>query len=245
MGGPSVWSVTLIQLSANASLRSDRRFRSASISGGGRFGGYGLYLSKGKPVFLWNLLDLRRVRWEGRRNCSRARIRSSPISKYDGLSFATLAFNNISGIGRPGTGTLKIDGKIVSTQTLDRTVPLTLPWDETFDIGSDTGTPVDDKDYQVPFRFIGKINKLTISLDRPKLTAEDEKRLMEAAGRAADGASSHLQRGPYKSNYSAQGACGCAGTELCLEVVQKIWRCTESAKPTPHTPSFCQVNSAP
>ena len=39
-------------------------------------------------------------------------------------------------------------------------MPLTLPWDETFDIGSDTGTPVDDKDYQVPFRFTGKINKL-------------------------------------------------------------------------------------
>jgi len=78
--------------------------------------------------------------------------------KYDGLGFATLAFNNISGIGRPGTGTLTVDGKVVSTQTLDRTVPLTLRWDETFDIGSDTGTPVDDQDYQVPFRFTGKID---------------------------------------------------------------------------------------
>jgi hypothetical protein len=43
------------------------------------------------------------------------------------LGFATLAFNNISGIGRPGTGTLKVDGKLISTQRLDRTVPLTLP----------------------------------------------------------------------------------------------------------------------
>lgn len=32
---------------------------------GGRFGGYGMYLLKGKPVFVWNLLDLKRVRWEG------------------------------------------------------------------------------------------------------------------------------------------------------------------------------------
>jgi hypothetical protein len=30
-----------------------------------RFGGYGLYLLKGKPVFTWNLLDLKRVKWEG------------------------------------------------------------------------------------------------------------------------------------------------------------------------------------
>ena len=27
--------------------------------------GYGFYLLKGKPVFLWNLLDLKRFRWEG------------------------------------------------------------------------------------------------------------------------------------------------------------------------------------
>ena len=32
---------------------------------GGRFGGYGLYLLKGKPVFLYNFLDLERFRWEG------------------------------------------------------------------------------------------------------------------------------------------------------------------------------------
>ena len=32
---------------------------------GGRFGGWGFYLVKGKPVFTWNLFDLKRVRWEG------------------------------------------------------------------------------------------------------------------------------------------------------------------------------------
>jgi hypothetical protein len=79
-----------------------------------------------------------------------------------------------------------VDGKVVSTQTLDHTVPLTLPWDETFDIGSDTGTPVDDHDYQVPFNFTGKISKLTISLDPPRLTPDDEKKLMEAYRAAQD-----------------------------------------------------------
>jgi hypothetical protein len=29
---------------------------------------------------------------------------------------------------------------------------------------------VDDKDYQVPFKFTGKLNKLTLSIERPKLT---------------------------------------------------------------------------
>jgi arylsulfatase len=70
----------------------------------------------------------------------------------------------MSGLGRPGTGTLSVDGQVVATQTMERTIPFTLPWDETFDIGSDTGTPVDDADYQVPFAFTGKIDKLTIAL---------------------------------------------------------------------------------
>ena len=88
--------------------------------------------------------------------------------------------------GRSGTGTLKVDGKVVATQTMERTVPLTLPWDETFDIGSDTGTPVDDQDYQVPFAFTGKIDKLTVAVEPPVLTDEDKKKLQEAYRAAQD-----------------------------------------------------------
>lgn len=95
-------------------------------------------------------------------------------------------FNNLTDIGRCGTGILKVDGKVVATQKMDHTVPLLLPWDETFDIGTDTGTPVDDHDYQVPFKFTGKINKLTIALDRPQLTSQDERRLRQAIESAAD-----------------------------------------------------------
>ena len=156
------------------------------VTEGGRFGGYGMYLLKGKPVFLWNLLDLKRIRWEGTESLAPGKHTIEYDFKYDGLGFATLAFNNLSGIGRPGAGTLKVDGKVVSTQTLERTVPLVLPWDETFDIGSDTGTPVDDRDYQVPFKFTGKINKLTIAVAPPVLTPADVKKLQEAAASAAD-----------------------------------------------------------
>jgi hypothetical protein len=31
----------------------------------GRFAGYGFYLLKGKPVFLWNMVDLERIKGEG------------------------------------------------------------------------------------------------------------------------------------------------------------------------------------
>jgi hypothetical protein len=84
-------------------------------------------------VFLWNLLDLKRVRWEGDEALASGRHNVEYDFKYDGLGFATLAFNDISGLGRGGTGTLKVGGKVVAAQTLEHTVPLILMWDETFD----------------------------------------------------------------------------------------------------------------
>ena len=116
------------------------------------------------------------MRWEGPGPLSPGKHTLEFDFKYDGLGFATLAFNDISGIGRGGTGVLKVDGAAVAPQTMARTVPLILQWDETFDIGADTGTPVDDQDYQVPFPFTGKIEKLTIKVEEPQLTPEDEKR---------------------------------------------------------------------
>ena len=105
------------------------------------------------------------------------------MSLIPAIATGTLAFNNMSGIGQSGTGVLKVDGKQVATQKMEHTLPLILQWDETFDIGSDTGTPVDDKDYQVPFKFTGKLNKLILRLDRPQLTPADIKLLQQEGQR--------------------------------------------------------------
>jgi arylsulfatase len=156
------------------------------VKNGGRFGGYGLYLLKGKPVFTWNLLDLKRVKWQGPDALAAGHHTLEYDFKYDGLGFATVAFNNMSGLGRSGTGTFKVDGRVVSTQTMDKTIPIGLSIDETFDIGSSTGTPVDDQDYQIPFAFTGKIDKLTFKVEPPKLTPEDIKKLREGEAAAQD-----------------------------------------------------------
>ena len=58
--------------------------------------------------------------------------------------------------------------------------------DETFDVGVDTRTSVNDKDYQVPFAFNGRINKLTVNLGPSQLTAEDERKLRDAVAKARD-----------------------------------------------------------
>ncbi len=155
------------------------------VTSGGRFAGYGFYLLKGKPVWLWNMVDLERLKWEGPDVLTPGKHTLEFDFKYDGLGAGTLAFNNFSGVGRPGTGTLKVDGKVVATKTMPKTLPMILQWDESFDVGSDTLTGVNDADYKPPFAFTGKLNKLTIKIDRPQLSPEDIKKL-EAAMKGKD-----------------------------------------------------------
>ena len=155
------------------------------LTSGGRFGGYGFYLLKGKPVWLWNLVDLERLKWEGAEALPPGRHTVEFDFKYDGLGAGTLAFNNFSGVGRPGTGVLKVDGKVVDTKAMPKTLPMILQWDESFDIGSDTLTGVNDADYKPPFALTAKLNKLSIKLDRPQLSKADIAKL-EAAMKNKD-----------------------------------------------------------
>jgi arylsulfatase A-like enzyme len=149
------------------------------VNEGGRFWGYGLYLMKGSPVFTYNLLGLKRTKWQGPA-LSPGKHTVVFDFRYDGLGPGTLAFNNVSGIGRGGTGTLKVDGEVVATEKMENSLPSTKPLDTVFNIGAASGTPVDDNDYQIPFTFTGKINKITYALDPPKLSPADIKKLEEA-----------------------------------------------------------------
>ena len=71
------------------------------------------------------------------------------------------------GLGKGGTGVLSVDGKEVARNSMEHTTPITFPEDETFDIGQDTRTGVAMLEYRydVPFKFTGKINKLTFKLE--------------------------------------------------------------------------------
>ena len=138
------------------------------VTEGGRFGGYGLFLSKGefgvgrgKVVFLYNLLDLKRTMWEGP---------ELEAGKH------TIVFDFKSdgpGLGKGGTGVLSVDGKEAARNSMDHTTPVTFPEDETFDVGLDTRTGVAMLEYRydVPFKFTGKIDKLTFKLE-PEQAAE-------------------------------------------------------------------------
>jgi len=132
------------------------------VTEGGEFGGYGLYLLKGNPVFTYNLLNIARFRWEGAAPLTPGKHTLVYDFKYDG-----------PGLAKGGTGVLKVDGKEVASKQMPHTVPVIMTFDETFDVGVDTRTGVDN-DYEVPFRFTGKINKLTFDLGPSQMMSADE-----------------------------------------------------------------------
>ena len=155
------------------------------LTSGGRFAGYGFYILNGKPVWLWNMVDLERLKWEGKDVLTPGKHTITFDFVYDGLGAGTLAFNNFSGVGGSGTGTLSVDGQVVDTKKMPKTLPMTLQWDESFDVGSDTLTGVNDADYQPPFPLTSKLHRLTVKLDRPVLSEADRARL-EAAMKQKD-----------------------------------------------------------
>ena len=147
------------------------------VTFGGRFGGYGLYLLKGKPVFDYNLLDLKHYRWEG------------GVGGHDWLGDGlkpgkhTIVFDfkyDGPGAGKGGTGVMTVDGQELARKTVPHSIPFIMAIDETLDIGSDTRTGVND-DYKLPFRFTGTINKLTFKLGPSQLLPTDEKAAEDAA----------------------------------------------------------------
>jgi arylsulfatase len=140
---------------------------------GGRFAGWGFYLLDGKPVFNWNLLNLEWVKWQGKEALTPGKHSIAFDFAYDGMGLGTLAYNSFAGVGKGGTGTLTVDGQVVDTQRMEKTLPMILQWDEAFDIGSDSITGIDDSDYLPPFPLTAELDKLTIKINRPQLSPED------------------------------------------------------------------------
>lgn len=145
------------------------------VTEGGRWGGFGLYLVDGKPVFDYNALMLAQFRWE------------APQALAAGKHTIVFTFTTEGpGIAKGGTGVLSVDGQVAATPKIPHTIPFLMPADETFDVGLDTRTPVNDKDYQVPFAFTGTINKLNFKLGPVELAPPEAAKVQKGAAAASD-----------------------------------------------------------
>jgi len=124
----------------------------AIVAQAGRFGGWSLYVKDGKPMYTYNFLGLKEY--------TVAANEALPAGK------ATIRFEFVydgNGTGKGGVGTLFVNGKKVASGRIEQTQCCMFSADEGTDVGTDEGTAV-SSGYAVPFKFNGKIKKVTIEL---------------------------------------------------------------------------------
>ena len=139
----------------------------------GRFGGWSLYLKDGKPTYTYNFLGLKRDTIAAKEPipAGKATIRYEFV--YDG-----------SGLGKGGMGTIFVNGQKVAEGRIERTQPMIFSADEGADVGEDGETPVvEDYGIPAPYKFTGKIAKVTVDIRemKPADKAEADKAGAEAA----------------------------------------------------------------
>jgi arylsulfatase len=125
------------------------------VTQGGLFGGYALTMRGGVPAFHYNFVDRAHYEVAASRPLAPGRHTIAFDFRYDG-----------GGPGKGGTGTLSVDGKQVAQGRIEHTIPFRISFDEGLDVGSDTGTPV-SLDYDVPFEFSGRLERVTIDIAAP------------------------------------------------------------------------------
>jgi len=128
----------------------------------GRFGGWSLYLKDGKPVYTYNFLGLQRFNVSGTQPMAAGKATIRYEFAYDG-----------GGVGKGGVGTIMVNGQKVGEGRIEHTQCCVYSADEGTDVGADEDTPVTEE-YQVPFKFTGKIHSITIELKETKAAATDE-----------------------------------------------------------------------
>ncbi len=151
------------RITAEVVLAKDRE-QGVVLTQGGLSGGYALLFQDGKPVFHYNMVNVVHYNIAAKNTVAPGRHTIVFDFKYDG-----------GGIGKGGTATLSVDGRQVAQGRIDNTIPGRFSFDETFDVGEDTGTPVNE-DYNVPFKFTGKIEKVVVTLSKTKMGAVDQKK---------------------------------------------------------------------
>lgn len=131
---------------------SDNKTHGMIVTHGGLEGGYGLYLRDGKPTFVYNFLSVDRPTFSAKDPLPKGKVQLVVDFAYDG-----------GGMGKGGMITMTANGKKIAGGRLERTIPIQFSLGEGLDIGRDVGSPVDFT-YELPFKFTGKINKVTVEL---------------------------------------------------------------------------------
>ena len=136
----------------------------------GRFGGWSLYLKNGVPTYTYNFLGLKRFTIAAKQAVPAGKATIRYEFAYDG-----------GGLAKGGLGTIFVNGKKVAEGRIEQTQPMSFSADEGADVGEDGETPVvENYGVPAPYKFTGKINKVTIDLKEMKKAEKEEENKLRA-----------------------------------------------------------------
>ena len=125
------------------------------VADGGLSSGYAIYVKDGRPTYTYNYFRRRVTTIEATDRLVPGKTRIELRFAYDG-----------GGNGKGAQVTLLVNGKEAGSARLPETVPIIYSYDETFDVGQDSATPVGP--YEAPFAYAGTIEKVEIRADVPR-----------------------------------------------------------------------------
>ena len=132
----------------------------------GRFGGWSLYLKDGKPTYTYNFLGLQRFTIAAKQPVAPGKATIRYEFAYDG-----------GGLGKGGVGRIFVDDKKVAEGRIGRTQLNIFSADEGADVGEDGETPVvETYGIAAPYRFTGKIDRVTVELAPMPAQREEERK---------------------------------------------------------------------
>ena len=119
------------------------------VTAGGRTAGYGFFIKSGRLTYVYNYIGIERT------------VLMSTEEVPTGPSVLSMKFTKTGNF--QGDAEIFINGKSVGKTHISKTVPATFSIEETFDVSEDTGSPIIEDMYAVPFRNEA-LQKLTVKV---------------------------------------------------------------------------------
>jgi arylsulfatase len=131
------------------------------IAQGGRFGGWALYVNRGRPAYCYNLFGLERFTIYGDTVLPAGEHQVRMEFDYEG-----------GGLGKGGEVGLYLDGEKVGGGRVGATQPMLFSADETTDVGRDTSTSVTDDLSEGDTSFTGRVRWVQIDIGEDAADAD-------------------------------------------------------------------------
>lgn len=145
-------------INIDCDIDKDKSNKGVLVAQGGTCAGWSIFVRDQKLHYTYNYLSQEVTKISSKEKLPAGKNNITVKFTYDG-----------GGLGKGGKIELMTNGKLIASGRIEKTVPLIISADDTFDVGKDTGSVVDHSYHsQRPFEYAGNIRTVKIKLAEKK-----------------------------------------------------------------------------